>query len=150
MSSKPAPARRERESAYSEYHMSTCAHTQVRLSSPFPPSNSFLTESLGSGSDCGDDALASGRLALLCSRVWSMRQSSSCLSRSFQYSVSRERASQESVRASASASKAIWENGEKISCSHPGQHAWFHCWARDGSYGLTTWGKCSSESHPCH
>lgn len=92
---------------------------------PFPPSNSFFTESLGSGSVCGDDTLAAGGLALLWSRVWRMRQSSSCFSRSFQYSVSRERASQESVRASASAPKAVWENWEEI-CSHSGQYVCFH------------------------
>jgi hypothetical protein len=43
--------------------------------------------------------------------------------------VSRERASQESVRASASASNTIWENWQKRSCSHPGQGACFPCCA---------------------
>lgn len=85
-------------------------NAQIHSSSPFPPSNNFLTESLGRGSACSDDTLEVGVFALLWSSVWSMRQSSSCFSRSFQYSVSRERASQESVRASESAPKTVWEN----------------------------------------
>lgn len=42
-----------------------CKHSHVLRVSPFPPSSSFLTESLGSGSDCGDDTLEAGVLALL-------------------------------------------------------------------------------------
>lgn len=77
---------------------------------PLPPSRSFLTESRGSGSAGSEGALAGRVSALLCSRVCRMRQSCSCFSSSFQYSVSRDRASQESVRASASAPKTVWEN----------------------------------------
>lgn len=125
-----------------------CVHMQTvtGFSSPFPPSNSFFTESLGSGTVCGDDTLAAGGLALLWSRVWRMRQSSSRFSRSFQYSASRERASQESVRASASAPKAVWENLEKISCSHSGQYVCFHFifWGSNPCTPLHMLGKCSN------
>lgn len=43
--------------------MDTDAQISFRL--PFPPSNSFLTESFGSGSACSDDALEVEAFTLL-------------------------------------------------------------------------------------
>lgn len=79
---------------------------------PLPPSRSLFAESLGPGSACGGGTRGGRARGRLCSSVCSTTQSSSCFSRSFQYSVSRDSASQESLRASASAPRAAWAETE--------------------------------------